>query len=480
MFETEKAPDDSVFQKGQVSFDRMKNVYSSNYSVSHDKGEGNRRAEAFFDAGTFVEIGAHIRRDNDPASFEGVVTGYGAVDGRLVFGFFQDNSRMKGAIDAQYGRKIEQIYALAVRNGAPIVGVLDSAGAVIYDGAASMAAYGKWMKAAAKASGVIPQITVIDGICAGSAAMAAAMTDFVIAAKDKAEIYLSPVASSDSEGADTAGFTALEAENEAAAFASARTLLSLLPQNNAEGTVSVDCADDMNRIGAWVKGDVDASLAAIADNGEFYELYGDFGRGIKTGFMTLSGTVVGVIAGNASVDGGAIGADEAKKSARLVSFCDSFGIPVLNLVDSVGLKKASAPETAQAFAALAGAFAGAECPIVTAIVGKAYGVGFTLGGSKVLGADIVFALPDASIGLLSPEASVAFVWNDRVSEDVSREALESEWKEAYASPAEAACRGEVDDVIAPEELRARLSAAVSMLISKSVGLPDRRHPVLPL
>lgn len=458
----------------------MKNVYSSNYSISHDKNEGNRRAEAFFDAGTFVEIGAHIRRDNDPASFEGVVTGYGAVDGRLVFGFFQDNSRMKGAIDAQYGRKIEQIYALAVRNGAPIVGVLDSAGAVIYDGAASMAAYGKWMKAAAKASGVIPQITVIDGICAGSAAMAAAMTDFVVTAKDKAEIYLSPVASSDSEGADTAGFIALETENEAAAFASARTLLSLLPQNNAEGTVAAECTDDMNRVGTWVKGDVDASLAAIADGGEFYELYGGFGCGVKTGFMTLSGTVVGVIAGNSAADGGAIGTQEAKKSAKLVSFCDSFGIPVVNLVDSVGLKKASAPDTAQAFAALAGAFAGAECPIVTAIVGKAYGVGFILGGSKVLGADIVFALPDASIGLMSPEASVAFVWNDRVSEETSRESLEAEWKESYASPAEAACRGEVDDVIDPAELRARLSAAVLMLMSKSVGLPDRRHPVMPL
>lgn len=458
----------------------MKNVIQHSYNVSHEKGEGNRRAEAFFDAGTFVEIGAHIRRAGDPEEFEGVVTGYGAVDGRLVFGFFQDGGRMKGAIDALYGKKIEQIYDLAIRSGAPIVGVLDSAGAVIYDGAASMAAYGKWMKSAAKASGVIPQITVVDGICAGSAAMAAAMSDFVITAKDKAEIYLAPVSDTAQETPETAGLVALETENEASAFASARTLIALLPANNGEGTVISDASDEMNRIGAWVDGDVGASLKAIADCGEFYELYAGYGAGVRTGLMTLSGIVCGVIANDSSVDSGAIGVEEARKSAKLVAFCDAFGIPLVNFVDSVGLKKESAPSMAQELAKLAGAYAGAECPVVTAVVGKAYGAGFTLGGSKVLGADVVFALPTASIGVMSPESAVAFVWNDRVSPDVSREELEKEWQDAYASPAEAACRGEVDDVIEPEELRARLSAALSMLVSKAAGTPDRRHPVLPL
>lgn len=456
----------------------MKNVMNENYNVSHDSGEGNRRADAFFDAGTFVEIGAHIRRAGDPAEFEGVVTGYGAVDGKLVFAFFQDNGRMKGAVDALYAKKIEQIYSLAIRNGAPIVGVLDSAGAWIYDGAASLAAYGAWMRSAAKASGVIPQITVVDGVCGGSAAMAAAMSDFVIAVKDRAEIYLTPAC--DGEALGTAGLVAVEAEDEASAFAAARTLLSLLPANNAEGTVITDCADDMNRVGAWIPGDVDASLGVLADNGAFYEVYANYGNGMKVGFMTVSGIVCGVVAGNSAVDGGAIGAEEARKSAKMVSFCDAFGIPLVNLVDSVGLKKETTPAAAQELSRLASAYANAECPTVTAIVGRAYGAGFTLCGAKVLGADVVFALPDASIGMMSPASAVAFVWNDRVSQETSREALEAEWQEAYASPAEAACRGEVDDVIAPEELRARISAALSMLVSKAAGAPERRHPVMPL
>lgn len=455
----------------------MKNVINSNYSISHEQGEGNRRANAFFDDGTFVEIGAHIRRPNDPAEFEGVVTGYGAVDGRLVFAFFQDNSRMKGAVDALYGRKIKQLYELAIKNGAPIVGVLDSAGAMIYDGAASMAAYGAWMKASAKASGVIPQITVIDGICAGSAATVAAMSDFVIVSKDSSELYLTPGESGDG---DASALVALETESEAEAFAAARTLLSMLPSNNAEGTVVEDCTDDMNRIGAWVDGDVTASLTALADNGEFFGLYEAYGTGVKAGFMKLSGIVCGVLAGDASVDGGAIGAEEARKSAKLVSFCDAFGIPLVNLVDSIGIRKDTALAVAQELARLAGAYASAECPIVTAIVGNAYGAGFTLTGSKMLGADLVFALPTASIAAISPTSAVAFAWNDRVSPEQPRDALEAEWNDAYASPAEAACRGEVDDVIDPEELRARLSAAVSMLVSKALGAPDRRHPVMPL
>ena len=458
----------------------MKNVINSDYSISHEQGEGNRRANAFFDAGTFVEIGAHVRRPNDPAEFEGVVTGYGAVDGRLVFAFFQDNSRMKGAIDALYGKKLQQLYELAIKNGAPIVGVLDSAGAMIYDGAASMAAYGTWMKVSAKASGVIPQITVIDGICAGNATMAAAMSDFVISVKASAEVYLSPATDAETTEAETRGLVALETADEDSAFRTVRTLLSLLPANNAEGTVIEECTDDMNRVGAWMDGDTAASLQALADNGEFFELYGSYGKGVKAGFMKLSGIVCGVLAGDASVDGGAIGAEEARKSARLVSFCDAFGIPLVNLVDSVGLGKSSAPAKAQDLAKLASAYASADCPVVTAVVGKAYGAGFTLTGSKVLGADIVFALPSASIGAMSPASAVAFVWNDRVSPEKSRAELESEWQESYASPAEAACRGEVDDVIEPEELRARLSAAVSMLVSKAIGTPERRHSVMPL
>jgi acetyl-CoA carboxylase carboxyltransferase component len=196
--------------------------------------------------------------------------------------------------------------------------------------------------------------------------------------------------------------------------------------------------------------------------------------------MPIAGAVTAVIASDPAVHGGAIGAEEAKKAAKLISFADAFGIPVVTLVDSIGVSDDESPALAGELARLASAYASAVCPMVTVVCGKAYGLGFTLLGAKSLGADIVFALPEASIGLLSPESAVAFVWNSRIDETISREMLEEEWREAYASPAEAACRGEIDDVIEARELRLRVGAAVSMLLYKNGEAPFRRHAVAPL
>ena len=457
----------------------MGNALDVNYNVSHCAGEGNRRAEAFFDAGTLVEIGAHVRRSTDSAEWEGVVTGYGAVDGKLVFAFFQDNSRMKGALDGRYTRKIEQIYALAVQNRAPIVGVLDSAGASIYDGASSMAAYGAWMKASAKASGVIPRIAVIDGICAGSAAVVAAMADFVVTVEDRAEVYLRPTAE-ETVPASVSGLSALRAPDEAAAFAAVRRLVKLLPAHSKEDCALGTAFDASTACGVWNPDDALASLRSLSDDGTVLLLWEDYGKGLLTAFMPIAGAVTAVIASDPAVHVGAIGAEEAKKAAKLISFADAFGIPVVTLVDSVGASDEDSPELTSALARLASAYASATCPMVTVVCGKAYGLGFTLLGAKSLGADIVFALPEASIGLLSPESAVAFVWNSRIDETVSREMLEAEWREAYASPAEAACRGEIDDVIKACELRLRVGAAVSMLLYKNGEAPFRRHAVAPL
>ena len=458
----------------------MSHALDVNYNVSHSAGEGNRRAEAFFDAGTFVEIGAHVRRSIDSAEWEGVVTGYGAVNGKLVFAFFQDNSRMKGALDGRYAQKIEQIYALAVQNRAPIVGILDSAGASIYDGASSMAAYGAWMKASAKASGVIPRIAVIDGICAGSAAVATAMADFVVTVEDRAEVYLRPTAEEGAVPASVSGLAALRTPDEAAAFAAVRRLIGLLPAHSREDCTLGTAFDASTACGVWNPDDALGSLKSISDDGSAFLLWEDYGKGLLTAFMPIAGAVTAVIASDPSVNGGAIGAEEAKKAAKLISFADAFALPVVTLVDSVGVSEEDSPELTTALARLASAYASATCPTVTVVCGKAYGLGFTLLGARSLGADIVFALPSASIGLLSPESAVAFVWNSRIDETVSREMLEAEWKEAYASPAEAACRGEIDDVIEARELRLRIGAAVSMLLYKNGEAPFRRHAVAPL
>ena len=459
----------------------MSNALDSNYDVSHRMGEGTRRAETFFDAGTFVEIGAHVRRSTDSGEWEGIVTGYGAVDGKLVFAFFQDNSRMKGAIDGRYTQKIENIYALAVKNRAPIVGVLDSAGASVYDGASSMAAYGAWMKASSKASGVIPRIAVIDGVCAGSAAVAAAMADFVITAEETAEVYLRPTY--DDEGkklSSVRGLAAICSENEASAFMSARRLIGLLPSHNAEDCTLGTTFDPSTIRGEWNPKDVQGSLCSISDDHTIFPIWEDYGKGMTTAFVPIAGALTAVIASNPAENGGAIGAEEARKAAKLISFADAFGIPVVTLVDSIGVSDEDSPMMATELARLSTAYASATCPLITVVCGKAYGMGFTLLGSKALGADIVFALPEASIGLLSPESAVAFVWNSRIDETISRETLEAEWREAYASPAEAACRGEVDDVIDGRELRLRVGAAVSMLLFKDGDAPVRRHSVLPL
>ena len=458
----------------------MSNALDVNYNVSHSAGEGTRRAEDFFDAGTFVEIGAHVRRSTDSAEWEGVVTGYGAVNGKLVFAFFQDNSRMKGAIDGRYTKKIENIYALAVKNRAPIVGVLDSAGASIYDGASSMAAYGAWMKASSEASGVIPRIAVIDGVCAGSAAVAAAMADFVITAEENAEVYLRPTYEEEKSPASVRGFATVRSDNEASAFMEVRRLIDLLPSNNAEDCTLGTTFDPSTIRGEWNPKDVQGSLCSISDDQTIFPLWEDYGKGMTTAFVPIAGALTAVIASNPTENGGAIGAEEARKAAKLISFADAFGIPVVTLVDSVGVSDEDAPMMASELARLSTAYASATCPLITVVCGKAYGMGFTLLGSKALGADIVFALPDASIGLLSPESAVAFVWNSRIDETISREALEAEWREAYASPAEAACRGEVDDVIDGRELRLRIGAAVSMLLFKDGDAPVRRHSVLPL
>lgn len=443
-------------------------------------GSSKQRLELIFDCGTFVELGAYTKRQgtDTPA---GVVCGYGAVSGKLAFAFIQESGRNKGAFDERQSKKIEALYSLAVKNGAPVIGVFDSAGAVVYDGASALAAYGRLMKNISDASGIIPQIAVVDGICGGSSAVAAAMFDFVVTVKDKSKLFVNPPFVVGESADDVfSGNSVYEAESSDDAFSYVKSLINILPENNA--TVAyTESADDMNRQVAFDAKSYSAKelVANVADDGRFVSVYEKYAANLKLGFVSLGGIVTGIVA---SERGGVIDIKSARAAAKLVGFCDSFSIPVVTLVDSEGLDVSAEAEKAayaQELAKLAYAYSASESAKVTVVIGKAYGAAFTLLGSKAMGADMTLALPTAEISVLSPEASVAFVWNDRVGEQ-TREELEAEWKEKCASADEAADLGEIDDIIEPAELRSRICASLSMLAAKAEGAPIRKHANMPL
>ena len=447
---------------------------------------GSQKLEALFDAGTFVETGAYVQRAN--GDLTGVVCGYGAVGGKLVYAFSQDSDRKKGAFDALQAEKIAALYRMAMKNGAPVVGMFDSAGAVVCDGASAMSAYGTLLKTVSDASGVIPQIALISGVCSGMSATVAAMFDVLVTIKGTSEIFVnSPFLLGKEIGsADYAaqtGLSSITAENEAEAIHKLATLIDLLPANNVDGVIVEDITDDINRDVA-IDGITGKDLITVlTDAGLFVELGAGYADEICTGFGRFGGVSCGIVASNGAKNNGVLTAEGAKKAAKLVGLCDSFSIPVVTLTDSMGIEAceaANGAHLASELGKLAMTYASADTAKITAIVGKAYGASFTLLGSKALGADMVYATENAEISVMNPASAVAFLWNDRISESKSRAELEAEWKETNASPAKAASDGSIDDVVAQAELRKRICSAVYMLMMKNSGVPARKHCNLPL
>lgn len=450
-------------------------------------GSSQEKLALLFDAGSFVELGAYTKRAGTSDEFESVVCGYGAVNGALTFAFIQDSGRTRGAFGEQHAKKIANLYSLAVKNGAPVIGVFDSAGAVVYDGASALSAYGSFMKTVSDASGIIPQIAVIDGVCGGSSAIVASMFDLTVTVKDQSSLYVNaPFVVGKEAGtpdfAATNGLSAHTAASSAEAFAFVRSLVRILPQNNADGTC-VETSDDLNRTVGFepTAYTAEALCAELADNGTWVRLYEAYTDKAVLGLASIGGVITGVIASNPEKKG-IVDIRTARAASKLISFCDAFAIPVVTLVDSEGLDvsiEAESASYASELARLAMAYTTSDNAKITVVIGKAYGAAFTLLGSKAVGADLAYALEDATVSVLSPEASVAFVWNNRVGEK-SREELEAEWKEAHASAKAAADLGAIDDVIEPAELRKRICAGLAMLSAKAEGTPARRHASLPL
>lgn len=447
--------------------------------------KGRTLIAALFDAGTFVEMGAFVRRKGEKDAYDALLCGYGAVNGKLTFAFVQDSDRMKGAFDETGAAKLENLYAQAVRMGAPVIGVFDSAGAVVYDGAPALTAYGRFMKCVSDASGIVPQIALVRGVCAGMAAVVCSLFDLTVTVKDVSEVYVNPPFTVGKETGSTAyaaanGLSALTVADENAAVASVREIVSLLPMNNQE-CADTEPDDDPNR--AVAEGLSGAALvSALADNGRVVTLYADYAPEMIVALCKMGGRLTGVVANDPAVNGGRLTSAGAAKASRMVSFCDSFSIPVVSLVDSAGVVATADPTLAPALAKLASAYLTASTAKVSAVVGKAYGAAFTLMGSRALGADLALAVDseETVISVLDPETAVAFVWNDKIAAGKSRADVEAEWTETYACARAAAESGDVDDVIPARELRARLCAALYMLAGKADGIPDRKHGILPL
>ena len=415
--------------------------------LKFDKQEtkGRSAMTALFDAGTFVEMGAFIRRGGENEPYDAIITGYGSMNGKLAFAFVQDSDRKAGALDEIGAGKIEKLYEQAIRVGAPVIGVFDSVGAVVWDGASALTAYGRVMKCVADASGIIPQIAYIQGSCTGMAADVAAMFDLTVAADDEAT-----------------DLTALVSEDPASAI---RNLVELLPRNNKDVNTT-DPTDDVGRPVALVNG-----VETLADNAAVTVLYAGIGKEVTTALCRMGGETVGLVslAGKLTDSG-------ARKATHMVALCDSFSIPVVTLVDSEGVEH-DLPVSSQAYGRLAKAYVTATTAKVTAVIGKAYGAAFTLMGSHALGADLSLALEGSVISVLAPETAVAFAMNDKITTDKSRADVEAEWMETYASPLAAAESGAIDDIVPEEELRARIISALYMLAEKADGTPDRKHGV---
>lgn len=453
------------------------------------------RIDALLDSGSFVEIGAFVSaRDKDTAA-DGVVTGYGTVDSRLVYVYSQDVTVLGGSMGEMYANKINKIVDMAAKMGAPVIGMLDSNGVRLSDGPRVQRAMGRVLSAFANISGVVPNISIVFGNCAGGSAIAAAMSDFVIMNEKNGKMFVTgPDVIEATEGAAPAvgaegsvnknGNAHFIGKDDMECIALTKLLLSYIPSNNLSDAFEFETDDDLNRTceildNMDVIDDVRIVVAEIADDKVYFEIQRDYAEEASIGFIRINGSVVGVVA----TSGDEISSRAAQKMERFVRFCDCYNTPILTITDVAGFVASASEEEwglARKSAELMFAFAEATVPKVNLIVKKAYGTAYTLINSKQGGADLVLAYPTAEIAPLAPAAGVGMLWADRLQAGESREALEKEYVDTEASVYNAAKQGCIDDIIVPSETRARIVAAFEMLRSKRAGVPARKHDNMPM
>ena len=463
-----------------------------------------KRIASLLDESSFVEIGGLVRaRSTDfnlsgsDTPSDGVVTGYGVIDGKLVYVYSQDAAVLGGSIGEMHARKIARIYDMAMKMGAPVIGLIDCAGLRLQEATDALNAMGELYLKQTLASGVIPQITAIFGNCGGGLALAAGMTDFTFMEATKAKLFInSPNALENNreELNDTASAAFQSAEagivdvtgTEEEIFDGIRTLVSMLPSNN-EDVAEDECDDDLNRVCADLAnaaGDTSILLSQIADDNAFIELKASFGKEMVIGLLRLNGQTVGAVANRTQVydDEGKL-TDEfdavltvegCAKAAEFVSFCDAFQIPVLTLVNVEGFMATAANERriARASSKLTYAFANATVPKVTVVIGKAFGNAYNVMNSKAIGADYVYAWSQAQIGAMDARLAAQIIY---AGEDVDLNEKTAEYADLATGALSAAARGYVDTVIEPEDTRKYVIGTFEMLYSKNEERPAKKH-----
>jgi acetyl-CoA carboxylase carboxyltransferase component len=487
----------------------------------HERGKllPRERLEQLLDPGSFVELDMLARHrahgfgieDNRPLT-DGVVTGWGTVNGRKVFVFAQDFTLFGGALGEVYAEKIHKVMDLAESVGAPVVGLNDGGGARIQEGVVSLASYGGIFHRNVKASGVVPQISVVLGPCAGGAVYSPAMTDFIFMVKGISNMFITgpdvvktvtgeDVTQEELGGAMThatkSGVATFVADDEPSCIEQVRYLLSFLPSNNLEDPPYFEPEDDADRGCDGIVDlipdapnkpyDMKKVIAEIVDDGDFFEVHGLWAMNIVCGFARIDGHVVGIVGNQPQVVAGTLDIEASEKAGRFVRTCDAFNIPLVTFVDVPGFL----PGTDQEYggiirhgAKLLYAYCEATVPRVQIITRKGYGGAYVVMNSKSIGADLAFAWPSAEIAVMGPQGAVGIIFRKEIEAaadaDTRRAELIEEYTERFANPYIAAERGYVDDVIDPRETRRVLVRSLEMLRTKKEKLPQRKHGNVPL
>ena len=485
--------------------------------AQHAKGKltARERVEILLDEGSFEEFDMFVvhrcedfgMADQRPAG-DGVVTGWGTINGRMIYVFSQDFTVFGGSLSETHARKICKIMDMAMQNGAPVIGINDSGGARIQEGVASLAGYAEVFQRNVMASGVIPQISVIMGPCAGGAVYSPAMTDFIFMVKDSSYMFVTGpdvvktvtnevVTAEELGGASTHTKKSSVAdgafENDVEALAEIRRLMDFLPLNNREKAPVRPFFDDPGRVELSLDTlipenpntpyDMKELIVKVADESDFYEIQKDFAKNIIIGFIRLEGQTVGVVANQPMVLAGCLDIDSSRKAARFVRFCDAFEIPILTLVDVPGFLPGTSQEYGGVIkhgAKLLFAYGEATVPKVTVITRKAYGGAYDVMSSKHLRGDFNYAWPTAEIAVMGAKGAVEIIYRSELGDQEKLDAYTKPYEERFANPFVAAEKGFIDEVIMPRSTRRRVIRAFSSLKRKKISNPWKKHDNIPL
>ncbi len=517
----EKRMDDRLTQLEQLKEKSRLGGGAERIEAQHKRGKltARERLSILLDEGSFEELDSLVTHrstefglDKQKYYGDAVVTGFGKVEGRLVYVFSQDFTVIGGSLSEAAGEKICKVMDLAMRNGAPLVGINDGGGARIQEGVVSLKGYGDIFTRNVMASGVIPQISVIMGPSAGGAVYSPAITDFIFMKLGSGQMYITgpdvvravtqeEVTHEELGGAQVhstrTGIAHFALEGEEECLNEVRRLLSMLPSNNMEDPPYTEPTDLPDRLcdelativppDASKPYDIHEVIYSMLDDGDFLEVHAGWARSIAVGFGRMDGRVVGVVANNPAHMAGVLDVDSSRKGARFVRFCDAFNIPIVTLVDVPGYL----PGTGQEYggiivhgAKLLYAYAEATVPKVTVILRKDYGGAYLVMGSKHLRADLNYAWPGAEIAVTGPDAAANIVFRREIEaaqdSDAKRKELIEEYRRNFANPYIAASRGFIDDVIDPRETRIKVIRALEMLENKVDSNPPKKHGNIPL